>query len=72
MSDLVFMYLLFQHGNTALHEAAWKGYSQTVGVLCRYKHFDCKYLELPLEKIRKNYLKKFAIFSDEDKMIKIE
>ncbi len=24
-----------QHGNTALHEAAWKGYSQTVGVLVR-------------------------------------
>ena len=25
------------HGNTALHEAAWKGFSQSVGVLCRSK-----------------------------------
>jgi len=25
------------HGNTALHEAAWKGFSQTVTVLCRAK-----------------------------------
>ena len=26
-----------QHGNTALHEAAWKGFSQTVAVLCKAK-----------------------------------
>ena len=25
----------FQHGNTALHEAAWKGYSRTVELLCK-------------------------------------
>merc|ERR1719376_1620436 len=25
------------HGNTALHEAAWKGFSQTVSVLCKAK-----------------------------------
>jgi len=25
------------HGNTALHEAAWKGFSQTVAVLCKAK-----------------------------------
>jgi ankyrin repeat protein len=24
-----------QYGNTALHEAAWKGYSRTVHLLCR-------------------------------------
>lgn len=24
----------FQHGNTALHEAAWKGFSRTVSLLC--------------------------------------
>ena len=29
--------LLFQHGNTALHEAAWKGFSHTVEVLCKNK-----------------------------------
>lgn len=27
----------FQHGNTSLHEAAWKGFSQTVSVLCKSK-----------------------------------
>ena len=27
----------FQHGNTALHEAAWKGFSQTVSALCKSK-----------------------------------
>ena len=27
----------FQHGNTALHEAAWKGFSQTVQILCKWK-----------------------------------
>jgi len=25
------------HGNTALHEAAWKGFSQTVQILCKWK-----------------------------------
>lgn len=25
------------HGNTALHEAAWKGYSRTIEVLCKHK-----------------------------------
>ena len=29
--------LKFQHGNTALHEAAWKGFSHTVQVLCKAK-----------------------------------
>ena len=29
--------MCFQHGNTALHEAAWKGFSQTVSVLCKAK-----------------------------------
>ena len=24
-----------QHGNTALHECAWKGFSRTVELLCR-------------------------------------
>ena len=28
---------LGQHGNTALHEAAWKGYSQTAEALVRAK-----------------------------------
>ena len=28
-----------QHGNTALHEAAWKGFSQTVTILCKAKVF---------------------------------
>ena len=28
---------MFQHGNTALHEAAWKGFSQSVSVLCKAK-----------------------------------
>ena len=31
------MLLAAQHGNTALHEAAWKGFSQTVTVLCKAK-----------------------------------
>ena len=26
-----------QHGNTALHEAAWKGFSRTVDLLCKNK-----------------------------------
>ncbi|XP_021706461.1 uncharacterized protein LOC5576211, partial [Aedes aegypti] len=26
--------LIFQHGNTPLHEAAWKGYSRSVKILC--------------------------------------
>ena len=26
-----------QHGNTALHEASWKGFSQSVHYLCRSK-----------------------------------
>ena len=30
-------YCFFQHGNTALHESAWKGYSRTVDLLCRNK-----------------------------------
>ena len=30
-------YFPFQHGNTALHESAWKGYSRTVDLLCRNK-----------------------------------
>ena len=31
-------FLIFlKHGNTALHEAAWKGFSQSVGILCRAK-----------------------------------
>ena len=33
---LIFV-LYFQHGNTALHEAAWKGFSQTVQILCKWK-----------------------------------
>ena len=32
----IFFYV-FQHGNTALHEAAWKGFSQTVQILCKWK-----------------------------------
>ena len=28
-----------QHGNTALHEAAWKGFSKTVTILCKAKVF---------------------------------
>ena len=31
------MDIIFQHGNTALHEAAWRGYSRTVGLLCKNK-----------------------------------
>ena len=31
------IFLCFQHGNTALHEAAWKGFSQTVQILCKWK-----------------------------------
>ena len=27
----------FQHGNTALHEASWKGFSQSVQYLCKSK-----------------------------------
>ena len=30
-------FLILQHGNTALHEAAWKGFSQTVQILCKWK-----------------------------------
>lgn len=26
-----------QYGNTALHQAAWHGFSQTVQVLCKYR-----------------------------------
>ena len=33
---LIFVFY-FQHGNTALHEAAWKGFSQTVQILCKWK-----------------------------------
>ena len=45
-SVIIFIFLLltvvklcsqFQHGNTALHEAAWKGFSQTVVTLCKAK-----------------------------------
>ena len=32
-----YIYFIFQHGNTALHEAAWKGFSQTVQILCKWK-----------------------------------
>ena len=32
-----FKIVKFQHGNTALHEAAWKGFSHTVQVLCKAK-----------------------------------
>ena len=32
-----YSYFFFQHGNTALHEAAWKGFSQTVQILCKWK-----------------------------------
>ena len=32
-----FSVLTLQHGNTALHEAAWKGYSSTVAALCAAK-----------------------------------
>ncbi len=28
---------LFQHGNAALHEAAWNGYSRTLELLCKAK-----------------------------------
>lgn len=28
---------IFQHGNSALHEAAWKGFSQTVSELAKAK-----------------------------------
>ena len=35
-STLVF-YLIFQHGNTALHESSWRGFSRTVDLLCRNK-----------------------------------
>ena len=31
------LFFTFQHGNTALHEAAWKGFSQTVQILCKWK-----------------------------------
>ena len=36
MEDIMFS-CIFQHGNTALHESAWKGYSRTVDLLCRNK-----------------------------------
>ena len=29
--------IAFQHGNTALHEASWKGFSQSVHYLCKSK-----------------------------------
>ena len=32
-----FSVVVLQHGNTALHEAAWKGYSSTVAALCAAK-----------------------------------
>jgi hypothetical protein len=32
---ILFYIFCFQHGNTALHEAAWKGYSRTVELLCK-------------------------------------
>lgn len=28
--------MFFQHGNTALHEAAWRGYSRCVKFLCTF------------------------------------
>lgn len=31
------LFVLLQHGNTALHEAAWKGYSRTVAELAKVK-----------------------------------
>ena len=37
LSNLSKICILFQHGNTALHEAAWKGFSQSVSVLCKAK-----------------------------------
>ena len=33
-----------QHGNTALHEAAWKGFSLTLSFLCQVRMLNCKYL----------------------------
>ena len=33
----IIFFVWFQHGNTALHEAAWKGFSQTVQILCKWK-----------------------------------
>lgn len=32
--DPFFPFFRFQHGNTALHEAAWRGYSRCVKLLC--------------------------------------
>jgi ankyrin repeat protein len=34
--DQIF-FVFLQHGNTALHEAGWKGFSLTVEVLCKNK-----------------------------------
>ena len=28
---------VFQHGNTALHESSWKGFSHSVSILCKAK-----------------------------------
>ena len=37
LNKLKYSNIEFQHGNTALHEAAWKGFSHTVQVLCKAK-----------------------------------
>lgn len=38
--NLVFSSLVLQHGNTALHEAAWRGYSRCVKLLCTFSKID--------------------------------
>ena len=44
------MMIVLQHGNTALHEAAWKGFSLTLSFLCQVamlnicQVLNCKYL----------------------------
>ena len=45
---IVKLKILFQHGNTALHEAAWKGFSLTLSFLCQvnYKFIEIYILEV--------------------------